>query len=360
LSYRWTDTLREPLASLGRQGSWQRVEQSRDGEWLVLPAGDGESNWFRAGSDGLEPLDPLSDESLPQMAGAVRRWLRSGHGVRLLAWRVHRRAVFRVSSARGSSIYKAYRKNRSLEQRWATLPRERGRRWRAPGVIDWNPEERLLRIEDCPGRSLNERWLAGDGRPGDAEAIAEVLEWLTGVPLPVGLPAHGFNEETALLNKRIEALHRTLLEPPRGLERVASRTLDRLASQPETSPVLCHRDLHDKQILLDPAGGGSLIDLDLLAAGPPALDVGNILAHLRLRALKGAHLPWCEIAYRVARYAVPARRIEESLPGWTAATLLRLALIYSRRHRLPGLLEDLLRSAEEALDGRGQWAGILA
>jgi len=360
MTYRWTDTLREPLARLGRTDSWQRVEQSRDGEWLVLPASAGESGWFRASHDGLEPLDPLEDAELPGIAGFVRDWLRAGYDVRLLAWRVHRRAVFRVNTPRGTSIYKCYRKDRLLMQRWATLSSDPGQRWRAPRVLGWNPETRLLHLEDCPGRSLNDLWLAGDGRPSDAERIVDVLDWLLVAPLPADLPTHGVAEEAALLNKRIAAFHQTLREPPLDVDRIASRTLDRLASEPDTCPILCHRDLHDKQILLDPEGGGALIDLDLVAAGPPALDVGNILAHLRLRALKGARVPWEAIARGVVRKAVTTRQIEGSLACWTAATLLRLALIYSRRRRSPGLLEELLRSADEALDGRGQWAGILA
>jgi hypothetical protein len=360
MTYRWTNSLREPLASLGRAEPWQRVERSRDGDWLVLPnASPGDGGWFREKDGRLEPLNPLDDAELPRVGEVVRELLRSGCGVRLLAWRVHRRAVFRVDSAQETSIYKFYRKDRSLMRRWAALPSEAGQRWRTPRVLDWNPEALLLRLEDCPGRSLNDRWLAGHGPPSDAEPINEVLAWLHERPLPKGLPTHGADEEMALLDKRIAAFHQTLREPPQEVDRIASRVLNRLAIPSGSRPVLCHRDLHDKQILLDPNGGGTLIDLDLVAAGPPALDVGNILGHLRLRALKGARIRWDEIARRIAGSAIASRNIAESLPCWTASTLLRLALIYSRRRRSLGLLEDLLRSADEALDGRGQWAGIL-
>ena len=193
----------------------------------------------------------------------------------------------------------------------------------------------------------------------DAEPINEVLAWLHELRLPKGLPTHGADEEMALLDKRIAAFHQILREPPQEVDRIASRVLNRLANSSGSRPVLCHRDLHDKQILLDPNGGGTLIDLDLVAAGPAALDVGNILGHLRLRALKGARIRWDEIARRIAGSAIASRDIAESLPCWTASTLLRLALIYSRRRRSRGLLEELLHSADEALDGRGQWAGIL-
>ncbi|MGA1781458.1 MAG: phosphotransferase, partial [Planctomycetota bacterium] len=124
-------------------------------------------------------------------------------------------------------------------------------------------------------------------------------------------------------------------------------------------PVLCHRDFHDKQILID-GDRGTLIDMDLAAAGHPALDVGNILAHLRLRELKGAELRWQEVASPIAVHATRDRGIEDSLPIWTASTLLRLALIYARRFRRPGLIEALLDSTEAALDRSGEWEGLLS
>lgn len=49
---------------------------------------------------------------------------------------------------------------------------------------------------------------------------------------------------------------------------------------PATSAVL-HRDLHDGQVLVDGDRAG-LLDLDTLAVGDPALDLGNLLAHLDL------------------------------------------------------------------------------
>jgi hypothetical protein len=315
--------------------------------------------WFRADGRRLEPLDPLEDSELPQLATSVRQWLRQGVGVRLLAWRVHRRAVFRITTPRGSRICKLYRKDRCLRERWGALANTPERPWRVPRVIDWEPEQRRLTLEDCAGRSLNLRWLAGDGDPSDGDRIAEILAWLLATPPPAGLPQYGVAQEVRLLEKRLESFQRALHTPPKRAEEVAARVLDALSEEPDGANVLCHRDFHDKQILLNGSGGGALIDLDLVAAGPPALDAGNILAHLRLRALKGARLPWGDMARRITRSAVPAPGIRESLPRWTASALLRLTLIYARRRRPPGLLDALLDSTEQALGRRGEWAGIL-
>lgn len=44
-----------------------------------------------------------------------------------------------------------------------------------------------------------------------------------------------------------------------------------------------HRDLHEGQVVVAGDGRAALLDLDLVAVGDPALDVANLLVHLRLR-----------------------------------------------------------------------------
>jgi Ser/Thr protein kinase RdoA (MazF antagonist) len=48
-----------------------------------------------------------------------------------------------------------------------------------------------------------------------------------------------------------------------------------------TYRTVIHRDLYEEQVMLDALVG--LIDLDDAAAGPPELDLGNLLAHLDFR-----------------------------------------------------------------------------
>ena len=155
------------------------------------------------------------------------------------------------------------------------------------------------------------------------------------------------------LQRRLETFERTLRMPPPRARDLVGKVSAALRLTPSTR-VLCHRDLHDKQILLHP-DGHRLIDLDLASSGPPALDPANILAHVHLRWLKGAVLPWEEIAGRIAEAAHRDRGVRESLPVWTASTLLRLALIYSRRQHETGFLERLMDATEAALHARGCW-----
>ncbi|MFQ5653285.1 MAG: aminoglycoside phosphotransferase family protein [Planctomycetota bacterium] len=362
MTFRWTDTLKEPLASAARGREWNRVEEAREGGWLLL-AQEGEGDgvaWYRLRKHEREvlPISSFEDRRLPRLSEVVSRWFRLGLAVELLAWRVGSRAIFQLRGAGGPCIAKLYRKDRQILDRWTHLPSDPRGPWRVPRILDWDPERILLSVEFCPGVSLNRRWLAGEGEAGDGERVASLLEWLAAHPPPAGFPEHRIKDEARVLEERLAVFERTLVDAQGKARELTGRVLAALAEVSSEAPLLCHRDFHDKQVLLD-GEKGCLIDLDLAAAGPPALDVGNIIAHLRLRALKGARLPWREIAAGVVERAVPARGIEASLSAWTASTLLRLGLIYARRRRTKDLIDNLLASTEEALERRGEWKGIL-
>jgi hypothetical protein len=357
----WTDALAGPLRRAAAAGRWRRIEEARDGGWLLLadePAADVDWRYIPAAGGDPVPLDPLADERLPELRRSAVESLRRGERIELLAWRVGSRAVLRVESGAGARIVKVYHKDRSLLARWRSLAPSADGRWRTPAVLAWDPERLRLEIELCPGVSLHRRWLAGEGSAADGARVAEILRWLAAAPLPRRFPAHGVEEEVRVLEERLPAFGRTLASPPAAAARLVERVTAALRALPAAPPLYCHRDFHDKQVLL--AGErGSLIDLDLAAAGHPALDVGNMLAHVRLRALKGAPLPWVPLARAIAQEARRDRGLEGVLGAWTASPLLRLALIYSRRAHRPGLIAALLASAGAALAEGDEWRGIV-
>ena len=74
----------------------------------------------------------------------------------------------------------------------------------------------------------------------------------------------------------------------------ADAAAEALRALPPLPPVLAHRDLHDGQVLLTAGSAADLaaatpglLDLDTAALADPALDAGNLLAHLDLAAAAG-------------------------------------------------------------------------
>jgi aminoglycoside phosphotransferase (APT) family kinase protein len=88
-----------------------------------------------------------------------------------------------------------------------------------------------------------------------------------------------------------------------------------------------HRDLYEEQIVLGTRVG--LIDLDDAALGPPELDVGNLLAHADLLALRsGADLSLAEDAL-LDGYANAGPRLDSALlDRCRRLSRLRLACIH--------------------------------
>ena len=70
MSFRWTDTLIEPLASQLSCQEWNRVEEARKGGWLLLSQeGVGDVCWVHLSSNGetRQIISPFQDERLPQL-----------------------------------------------------------------------------------------------------------------------------------------------------------------------------------------------------------------------------------------------------------------------------------------------------
>lgn len=362
MAWRWTDALRAPLDRILADDDWDRLEIGRPERSYAFASGAGPrpAGWYALGPGGVETqaLTPRTDRRLREVGKEVTRWEEQGQEFELLAHRPGSRAIFRLVDAGQVRIVKFYRKVRHTEARWKTLPSDPAQPWSVPAVLSWCSERKLLVFEHRPGVSLHERLLSGGAQPEDADRVRALLEWLARQPAPATLPRHEVADEIRVLEERRLVFQRVVRDPPPLFESTHAEVIRALADRGTPPRVLAHRDFHDKQILLD-GPRGTLIDLDLLARAPAQLDAGNILAHLRLRARKGADVPWQSMA---ARIAAPLRSGPdgEGLPLWTASTLMRLAMIYAWRRRSPALIEELLESTREALRGEGEWSGILS
>ena len=120
------------------------------------------------------------------------------------------------------------------------------------------------------------------------------------------------------------------------------------ANDPVKAPV--HRDFYDKQIMVS-HHKVTFLDFDSLALGDPAIDVGNFIAHLKLRGIQSTGNPghFGGIKRKFTNtYLKHAQMVsQENILLYTSAALLRLACVYLFRPGGWRLFFPLIREAAE-------------
>jgi hypothetical protein len=237
-----------------------------------------------------------------------------------------RRTLRAVGSARGA-IVKLYASDRAatVAARVSALgdgPAEP----MVPRVLLCDPARRMVALSYVPGTPLSRAVQAHDGE-ACARAGLALGAWhaFWSRRAPRSMKRHTNARELEVIDARADAL------AARTAER--ARRLARRLMPVWSCPTVVHRDLYEDQILVGERVG--LIDLDDAALGPPELDVGNLLAHLELRALRegngasGAGTPLLE-GYAASGAALNPLLLDRC----RRLSLLRLAGI----HREPELL----------------------
>lgn len=191
------------------------------------------------------------------------------------------------------------------------------------------------------------RMVSGVGVMGDlssAPRVARALAKLNGTAM-LTTREHTIAEEIETLRKGYQSLEEAKPDLASRLQCVLQKLVERLKRFPSPS-VLLHRDFYHDQVLCEPDRIW-ILDLDLAARGPAALDVGNFVGHLielsirqqdRATELLDAASKF-EHAYRSVRADVSA----ESIQSFAAATLARHVYLCQRfedrRAFLPAILE---------------------
>jgi aminoglycoside phosphotransferase (APT) family kinase protein len=189
-----------------------------------------------------------------------------------------RRLTVRARGPAGSVIVKLYRSDRvtAVAGRISALadgPAET----EVPRLLAVDRAQRLLVLSDLRGRPLREAVLASD-EEACRRAGTAIAAWHSAWAgtRPGALQEHTIERELAVLADRAARTSRST-----GVHVAAAAAEVRDGWTPAT---VVHRDLYESQVLLGERVG--LIDLDDAALGPPELDVGNLLAHLDLLALR--------------------------------------------------------------------------
>lgn len=330
------------------QRAW--FERIDDGLRRLSFEGRDEAGALRAGlvwfDDDARParvtLTPYGrDRKLP----ALQRLRHDGD---LLVHRAGRRAVLRgvdgfTKALRPAKLADAEARARAFEAVGGSL--------RTPRVLRATPDGELT-VDVVPGVSLHHLGRQDDEAAwaaGWAAWAAAWPEWVRTPGLGSDLPRYGVDEEEQTLTGW---LLRVELARPAGLGHAALRerfgaVMEALHALPDPRWRLGHRDLHDKQVLvtsfpepgareLASAASGrraGLIDSDTLALADPALDLGNLLAHVRLREVQGLLDP-VRVGHAEQLIGAVADELEvpdEALDAWCEAASLRLSCVYAFR-----------------------------
>ena len=256
---------------------------------------------------------------------------------RLLAHRFSRRITLRARDASGASVV-VKRMSPKSSFRLAETHRRIGPAAadvdvRVARVLGTSPGRVVL--EFLPGVPLHAQLDVTE--IGSFRALGAGLRALAEAADATDLRAWTAEDEMESVRRFAERTRR--LDPSRAdaILRAAERV--RIPTSGRTG--LLHRDLHDKQVL---SGETSILDWDLAAAGPIAIDAGNFLAHLELRSRQGR---WSRAAAAAAGDAFVdgwSRDGEdaEEARGWAKVARLRLAGVYALRPGTGDLPERLL------------------
>jgi aminoglycoside phosphotransferase (APT) family kinase protein len=308
---------------------------------------------YDSDTDGFRPVSPRDDPAL----GHAARWFELGD---VVSYRVGRRATLRLhqngheGATSGSIEYAKVvpaKKVAAVVQRTAAA---HAARTRAPQgfpslapLLEQIPEDGVLVFAGLPGVSLHE--LLMEDRPRLDQALT-----LTGHALSVfhSTPAAGLKLPVHKRPIDPETYARMVAEHFPGRAEEYRSALERLCRVPRPSgsgpPRLVHGDLHDRNILIAGRDIG-LIDLDLLHAGDPVEDVGNLTGHLMLRALqRGSSVRTGRTLVRKFLRPYLDTGIEmdaRAISAVGASTLFRLSCLYLFRRRWQHVTGPLLQEA---------------
>jgi aminoglycoside phosphotransferase (APT) family kinase protein len=296
---------------------------------------------------GLKPLqrfvdgEGLSDLLADLSEGGVTNGALHIGKVQVLGYRPERRALLRVqicTKDRSDYVIVKIARPEMAESYFSVLQalEHLGFHAQAPDQITIpHPvgcsSDGVLWMEWVPDPSLHDL-VASPNFPSACLASACALHKLHSAQLP-GLPVYTVDEEKGLLRRLVA--HITAVYPQMG-KQLEDAFLLVEQSTPDAGPdrpVPIHRDFYDKQTLVGPQRT-TLLDIDTLSSGDPALDLGNFLAHFAIRANQMPSRAEGIMAGRrvfIQGYQTSDESLWNRVKWWKATALLRLVCIYGLR-----------------------------
>lgn len=220
----------------------------------------------------------------------------------------------------------------------------------------WGRSDRhsILAIEWLDGRLLEELICASDGQLQTLVSVGAALAELHRQQ-PDGLPRLTRETEAITLVQVAEKVACVCPSLARRSRELAGRLSARIAHAPDgRTPI--HGDFYAKQLLVAD-DQIAMLDLDQVACGDPALDLGLLVAHLERDVLRGRLAPGRVAPLRAALLEGYRAAGDGTLPPgidfYTAVGLLRLAVdpFRNREPEWPARIEAIVARTEALIDG---------
>jgi hypothetical protein len=207
------------------------------------------------------------------------------------------------------------------------------RRSRAPAIRFALPDGALTRstalFAPATGTTLSALLAEGGSLP-DPERIADVLDRIRSLdPALAAVPAARHRTCPAeVARTTADLLHRLVPDHATAVEVVVDAVARGVHDHVGVAPGLVHGDLYEGQILVADDRSLTLVDLEEMGLGDPALDAANMTAHLLAYALASPEARDRLRAYRLVVRDAFLRRLElspEAFAWREALVLLQLA-----------------------------------
>ena len=266
------------------------------------------------------PVDhpAVTDELLAPLAGGVDELCPEGSVQLVLRHLPGRRVASLVTSPAGPQVVKVF-----------ASPRARGNARRLAMLSD-GPAAALLPANggaDSTGHVSMMQYVPGvvfdqlddDEFVGRAEQVGAGLALLHSGTMVL--------DRSWTLTREIEQLQRRATDATRAWADAIVARCDHLFDEPY---VTAHRDCHPRQVVFD-AKRMWWIDLDDVCMAPAALDVGNMIAHLRRDGALGRR-DMVATAQAIDAFSAGYGNVPGDVDAWECLALARLAALAESRH----------------------------
>ena len=307
-----------------------------------------EHEWYAISGFPPAKRDPWQDPEIPLSRLAREKRLD------ILAYRPSRRLVVAGRERNADLVWKGYRRRRGAAQadKYSLAASAlQGSGVDGVRILEFDPAGDFMILGRAPGRQP----CVTAANRADFKLMGRGIGALQGCGSGTDmLPIFDRSQELAVLDERLRRLELVGGKaPPDWLSLRAS--LGQVSELiPQALPVLTHRDLHDKQWLLD-GRRACLLDFDLLCLAEPELDAANFLAHLELRRLQQPQLGARDVQLCGKAFldglglSLDNPACSTRLEFYQATCFARLALVYLLRPPWQSLVPTLVKLGKSHL-----------